>query len=107
MPIMNFRVSDPEKAELEARGRGNTSKYIRDRLFGAIEDHDLLHRMLDRLEHGGEGQPFAAALELSMLTELLLLMRLSVKPDAMKQAQAEVERLGLQVWSSQAGSRRT
>ncbi|XDJ36619.1 MAG: hypothetical protein V3Q69_13865 (plasmid) [Burkholderia sp.] len=102
---MTFKCSEADKAEIEARSNGNVSRYIRERLLGSGEHQDLLYQILDRL-NDDDREPASAGQELGMLTELLLLMRAAVKPDARKEAQAEVERLGLPVWTPDVGRRK-
>lgn len=89
MAIVTFKCSDAEKAEIEVRSHGDVSWYIKARLLGANAREDLLYQILERLGDGdGEaceatGRCFGSD-ALGMLTELLLLMRMSVKMDTKK-----------------------
>lgn len=69
-----------------------------------MEQEDTLEMILQRLDQrpGSDGQPTAGIDRQSMaiLIELLLLLRTASKPDAKREAQAEVERLGFDVWDS-------
>lgn len=111
MASITFRCSEREKIEIEQRASNaglNVTDYLKARLLGAEDSRELLQVIADRLEHGagdGMGAGGMSRAELAILAELLLLMRLTVKPDTQRQAQAEVERLGLEVWSSDSVNR--
>lgn len=107
MPTVSFRVTEAQKNELEERSEGNVSDYVKGVLFREFEHQDALDTILKRLESlpsntapagkvSAELDPSARAI----LIELLLLMRLTVKPDNKREAQSEVERIGFQVWDS-------
>ena len=104
MPTVSFRCTETQKIELEERSQGDISEYVRRQLFRQMEQEDTLEMILQRLEQrpGGDGQPGAGIDRQSMaiLIELLLLLRTASKPDAKREAQAEVERLGFDVWDS-------
>ncbi|CAZ15870.1 hypothetical protein XACN24_15840 (plasmid) [Xanthomonas albilineans] len=111
MASITFRCSEREKIEIEQRASNagmTLTDYTKTRLFGVDDSRDLLQLIADRLEYGGAaggGNAGIGQAELAMLAELLLMMRLTVKPDTQRQAQAEIERLGLQVWSSETANR--
>ena len=104
MPTVSFRCTETQKIELEERSQGDISEYVRRQLFRQMEQEDTLEMILQRLEQrpSGDGQPGAGIDRQSMaiLIELLLLLRTASKPDAKREAQAEVERLGFDVWDS-------
>ncbi|EKL8567297.1 hypothetical protein PSQ33_006284 [Pseudomonas aeruginosa] len=104
MPTVSFRCTETQKIELEERSQGDISEYVRRQLFRQMEQEDTLEMILQRLDQrpGGAEQPSAGIDRQSMaiLIELLLLLRTASKPDAKREAQAEVERLGLDVWDS-------
>jgi hypothetical protein len=109
VPTVGIRVTDAQKIELEdrsARIGSNVSEYIKDVLFG---QQDTLHQILQRLEGISPpttGAPATSSAHVeSMLAEMLLLMRFTVKPDTKRQVHAELERLGLPVWSSDDNKR--
>ncbi|PPT93853.1 plasmid mobilization protein [Xanthomonas arboricola] len=111
MASITFRCSEREKIEIEQRASNagvNVTDYLKARLLGADDSRELLQVIADRLEHGagdGTGASGMSRAEFAILAELLLMMRLTVKPDTQRQAQAEVERLGLEVWSSDSVNR--
>lgn len=107
MANINIRITEAQKAELEARSGGSTSDYVRSLLFG---EHAGLEAVMDRIDHLADdiaegrllpesSQPEAetGALE-PMLMEILLMLRAMVKPETMRMAQAEVKRRGLTPW---------
>jgi hypothetical protein len=107
VPTVSFRVTEAQKKELEARSEGNVSDYVKGVLFREFEHQDALHTILEKLDsQPTNGAPAAKAIvELdpsarAILIELLLLMRLTVKPDNKREAQSEVERIGYQAWDS-------
>lgn len=111
MPAITFKCTAAQKDELEARSNGNVSQYIKDVLFGHMSREDELAHLVEMVERIGntapaEGEsPRASGLDLAtqgMLIEMLLLMRTAVKPNAQREAQAEVDRLGLPVWQSKS-----
>jgi len=105
---INIRVTEAQKAELEARSGGRTSEYVRSILFGG---HSGLEAVLDRIDHLADdiaegrllpeqsqpGPVDAHSLE-PMLVEILLMLRAMAKPETMRMAQAEVKRRGLSPW---------
>ncbi|MGV1121185.1 MULTISPECIES: plasmid mobilization protein [Xanthomonas] len=111
MASITFRCSEREKIEIEQRASNsgmNITDYVKARLLGTDDSRDLLQAIAERLEHGAgdvAGPGGIGRGELAMLVELLLMMRHTVKPDTQRQAQAEVERLGLEVWSSETAKR--
>ncbi|MDN3554356.1 hypothetical protein QWY74_12980 [Halomonas almeriensis] len=110
MPNINVRVSEAEKAELEARSGGNVSAYVKQQLFSQNQTLEtILHRLediADDLEdqhtdteaHQERPDAIAARDVMPMLAELLLMMRGTVKPNTRKMAQSEITRVGMQVW---------
>lgn len=108
MPRVTIRVTEAQKAELEARSAGNASDYVRSLLFG---EQAGLEAVLDRIDHLADdiaegrllpeqsqpGPVDAHSLE-PMLVEILLMLRAMAKPETMRMAQAEVKRRGLSPW---------
>lgn len=105
MPLLSVRCTEAEKAELDVRGHGNTSRYIRQRLFETTDQDDLLYQILEQVSEGhSEASAGLSRRDMGLLVELLLLMRAAVKPNARNEAQAEVERIGLEVWTSESAT---
>lgn len=105
MATVSFRCTEAQKIELEERAQGDISGYVRQKLFRQMEQENTLELILQRLDEQAEnaGGTQASGMDrqsTSMLIELLLLLRTASKPDAKREAQAEVERLGFQVWES-------
>ncbi|HCL3992451.1 TPA: hypothetical protein N2C09_005545 [Pseudomonas aeruginosa] len=104
MPTISFRVSEAQKIEVEERAQGDVSEYVRKVLFEHFDQEDALHQILDRLdERPAGGDPATGEIDPAVMAiqlELLLLMRSVAKPDTLREAQAEVERLGFKVWES-------
>ena len=108
MPNINIRITEAQKAELEARSGGSTSDYVRSLLFG---EQAGLEAVLDRIDHladdiaegrllpvQGEPQPAGDDRLMPMLLEGLLLLRATVKPETMRMAQSEMKRRGFTPW---------
>ncbi|MCG7605391.1 hypothetical protein [Halomonas sp. MM17-34] len=108
MPNINIRITEAQKAELEARSGGSTSDYVRSLLFG---EQAGLEAVLDRIDHladdiaegrllpvQGEPQPAGDDRLMPMLLEVLLLLRATVKPETMRMAQSEMKRRGFTPW---------
>lgn len=115
MPHINVRVTEAQKAELEARCGGQVSEYVRQQLFGDQGGSGQgLDVILDRIDHladdlaegrltpptpdhaaGGNDQLLA------MLAEVLLLLRGSVKADAIRSAKGELNRHGITPWGAE------
>jgi hypothetical protein len=110
MPTISIRVSDAQKIELEGRSAsygGNVSEYIKDVLFGkqhqALEG--ILHRLDDlsaqvsRVAARPANTETAASSDPSVaMQEMLILLRMSLQPNAMRAARAELERLKIEQW---------
>lgn len=104
MARVSFRVPDSTKYELEARaGAHSISQYMLamiERDWHGSDQYEAITAALDDLRAGmgddaaGDGTPRG------LLVELLLLMRAVAGPEAQRRAQAEVDRLGLDVWSA-------
>lgn len=113
MPRIYARVTEAEKAELEVRSEGNISAYVRQQLFGQDRTLEtILHRLEDiaddleekqsGLDEGNTRTGDISARDLMpMLAELLLMMRRTVKPDTLKMAQKEIQRVGMDVWETE------
>nr|WP_015647626.1 hypothetical protein [Pseudomonas sp. GLE121]AGL12871.1 mobilization protein C [Pseudomonas sp. GLE121] len=104
MPTISLRVSDSQKIELEERSSGNVSDYIKAQLFDKPDPHTMLETILHRLEKGSVQESPSAGTDdktMSILMEVLQLMRFTVKPETKEKAQAEVERLGLKIVQSE------
>lgn len=108
MPTVTIRVTEAQKAELEARSGGSTSEYVRSQLFG---EQAGLEAVLDRIDHLADDIAEGRLLpELSepretssgslepMLMEILLMLRAMAKPETMRGAQKEVRRRGFMPW---------
>ena len=108
MPNINIRITEAQKAELEARSRGSTSDYVRSLLFG---EQAGLEAVLDRIDHLAddiaEGRLLPESIQTRetgarslepMLMEILLMLRAMAKPETMRGAQAEVKRRGFMPW---------
>lgn len=111
MPAITFKCSDAEKEELEARSNGNVSRYVKQVLFGQMAREDDLAHLVDLVEKllqqsGGDGQSAPSGstdpVLLGMVAELLMIMRLSAKPDAVQGAKSELTRAGLPVWQTRS-----
>lgn len=115
MPTISIRVSDAQKIELEERSAsygGNVSDYVKDALFGA--GHERGREVLARLDDlaaqvsrvsARPGSAVAASSSdqsIAMLSEALILLRMSLKPDAMRAARGELERLKIESWEPTA-----
>lgn len=103
MPTVCFRCSEAEQIEIHDRARGNVSEYLRGIVFERSDPNQALDLILQRLEERPENGPQEAGLDersKAILVELLLIMRATAKPQTLREAQAEVERLGFEVWSS-------
>jgi len=100
VPTICFRCSEAEKAELEVRANGEISAYIRARLFNEDDVKPLLEQLLLRFDPTESGGPGYGSME-GLLAEVLLLLRMTMKPDVQREARAEVERLGLPVWATE------
>ena len=111
MPTISIRVSDAQKIELEERSAsygGNVSDYVKDALFGTGQERgrEILTRLDELAEQVSRvsGRPASAAPASSsdqttaMLSEALILLRMSLKPDAMRAARGELERLKIEPW---------
>lgn len=111
MPAITFKCSDAEKEELEARSNGNVSRYVKQVLFGqmAREDDlahlvDLVEKLLQQSSREGDSTPSSGTdpVLLGMVAELLMIMRLSAKPEALQGAKSELTRAGLPVWQTRS-----
>lgn len=103
MPTVCFRCSEAEQIEITDRARGNVSEYLRGLVFGQSDPNQALDLILQRLDEQPENPSSVSGLDdrsKAILVELLLIMRATVKPQTLREAQAEVERLGFEVWSS-------
>jgi len=104
VPTITVRCTEAQKIELEDRAAGDLSAYVRRQLFEKIEYEKTLQTILSRLEDqpgkAGASGHTDSPLVLAMLMELVLLLRTASKPEAKKEAWAEVERLGFTVWES-------
>lgn len=111
MATVSFRCTDAQKGELELRSGGNTSAYIVSQLFDAGASNDaLLHRLDDMRDdlidaiasRAGDASPIRPRLIESLLIELVMTMRQSANKTAVKTAHAELDRLNLSVFESDA-----
>lgn len=104
MPTISLRVSESQKIELEERSNGNVSDYIKAQLFDRPDPHAMLETVLQQLEKGSTQETKSGApgeKTLPILVEILQLMRFTVKPEVKEKAQAEVERLGLNIMQAE------
>lgn len=102
-----IRVSEAQKLELEERSvrfEGNVSEYIKDALFGdrnreVLARLDVLGELLASVSAhqtgGKQGQSDQSA---PMLAEILILLRMSLSPDKLRSARAELDRLKIGSW---------
>ena len=103
MPTITFRCTEAEYIELHDRAGGNMTRYLKDLVFGQIDQKNALEAILQRLDSAPGQQAQGSDLDgqtRAIFVEILLLMRGTVKPATKREAQAEVERLGMDVWSS-------
>lgn len=111
MPTISIRVSDAQKIELEERSAsygGNVSDYVKDALFGTGQERgrevltrlDELAEQIARASNRPASTTPAASSEqsITMLSELLILLRMSLKPDALRAARGELDRLKIAPW---------
>lgn len=113
MPAIVVRVTDAQKAELEARAEGSVSEYVRRQLFG---DQPSLEAVLDRIDHladdiaEGRLSPEPSSFQSPsttgddqwpLLLEMLLMLRATMKPSTMRSAQAELKRRGVTPWGGE------
>ncbi|WP_299312648.1 hypothetical protein [Halomonas piscis] len=112
MPAIVVRVTDAQKAELEARAEGSVSEYVRRQLFN---DQPSLEAVLDRIDHLAddiaEGRlspepssfqsPSTTGDQWPLLLEMLLMLRATMKPSTMRSAQAELKRRGVTPWGGE------
>lgn len=112
MPAIVVRVTDAQKAELEARAEGSVSEYVRRQLFN---DQRSLEAVLDRIDHLAddiaEGRlspepsnfqsPSMTGDQWPLLLEMLLMLRATMKPSTMRSAQAELKRRGVTPWGGE------
>ncbi|WP_155637799.1 hypothetical protein [Burkholderia stagnalis] len=111
MPTISIRLSDAQKIELEERSAsygGNVSDYVKDALFGTGQERgrEILARLDELAEQvsrasgrPARGAPSAPSDETKvMLSEALILLRMSLRPEAMRAARAELERLKIEPW---------
>lgn len=112
MPAIVVRVTDAQKAELEARAEGSVSEYVRRQLFN---DQPSLEAVLDRIDHLAddiaEGRlspepssfpsPSTTGDQWPLLLEILLMLRATMKPSTMRSAQAELKRRGVTPWGGE------
>lgn len=106
MPRYTIRFSDEQIAQLEADSGGNVSDFIRRKLFG--KDGGL-GEALDRIDHLSDdiGDLIRSMPEknsndgLPLLAEILLILRSNVKPETIKKAQAELNRVGITPWTTE------
>lgn len=112
MPTIVVRVTDAQKAELEARAEGSVSKYVRRQLFN---DQPSLEAVLDRIDHladdiaegrlspdpSGFQPPSTTDDQWPLLLEMLLILRAAMKPTTMRAAQAELKRRGITPWGDE------
>jgi hypothetical protein len=121
MPTISIRVSDGQKIELEGRSAsygGNVSEYIKDVLFR--KQHQALEGILHRLDdlsaqvsrvaaRPADTGTAASSAPSAAMQEMLILLRMSLQPNAMRAARAELERLKIEPWeptSTAKGDRR-
>ncbi|SAL82383.1 hypothetical protein AWB74_06250 [Caballeronia arvi] len=115
MPTICIRVTEAQKVELEERSvrfEGNVSEYIKDSLFG-----DRNREVLARLDVLGELVASVSALQTggkfvqsepstTMLAEALILLRMSLSPEKLRSARAELDRLKIESWEPSSENRR-
>lgn len=108
MPTICIRVTEAQKVELEERSvrfDGNVSEYIKDTLFGNPN-----REVMARLDVFGELLASVSALQtrsrltpqdlsVDMLAEALILLRMSLSPEKLRAARAELDRLKIGTWS--------
>ena len=111
MLTISIRVMDAQKIELEERSAsygGNVTNYLKDLLFGSGQERSRevltrLDELADRVSRLSS-RPANAAPAVSsdqttaMLSEALILLRMSLKPDAMRSARGELDRLKIVPW---------
>lgn len=116
MPSISFKVTDAQKAELEAFAGKNLSDYLRRIVFGRLEQDQTLDLVLQRLARieeknassppqsspsGTSGEtPNLPPEVVGWLLEMLLMLRVVMPEKSRQFAQAEVKRLGLPVFES-------
>ncbi|SAL81268.1 hypothetical protein [Caballeronia telluris] len=114
MPTICIRVTEAQKLELEERSvrfDGNVSEYIKDSLFG-----DRNREVLSRLDVLGElvasvsalqtrEKPIQSEQSTAMLAEALILLRMSLSPEKLRAARAELDRLKIESWEPQENRR--
>lgn len=115
MAYIGFRCTEEQKKELHYRSKGNLSEYITEKLF-SYENRDevlLMHietlaerldEISDRVESSGkEGiNNDEDSLILPAIAEMLLMLRSQMKRDAIRSAQSEVKRIGLDVFDTES-----
>ncbi|WP_175983018.1 hypothetical protein [Caballeronia zhejiangensis] len=115
MPTICIRVTEAQKVELEERSvrfDGNVSEYIKDSLFG-----DRNREVLARLDVLGElvasvsarqtgGKTMQSDASTTMLAEALILLRMSLSPEKLRAARAELDRLKIESWEPSPENRR-
>ncbi len=108
MPTICIRVTEAQKVELEERSvrfDGNVSVYIKDSLFGG-RNREVLTRLDElgdlmsgafALQGSGDKSPHSEQ-SASMLAEALILLRMSLSPEKLRAARAELDRLKIESW---------
>ncbi|HGA2320760.1 TPA: hypothetical protein ACIRVE_005384 [Pseudomonas putida] len=111
---VGFRCSMDEKLRIEEASDGNVSDYLRELVLEKMDQRDLIddmHQMLKSMEsrqpRSGNGPATGAdTMTQAILLELLLLMRAVTPVERRHEAQAEVQRNGLEPWSYEAQAER-
>ena len=111
MPTVGIRITDAQKIELEERSAhfsGNVSEYVKGVLFGPghsdaqeiLARLDELSAQVVRVQARSTGREHAQRADLAtmMLSELLILTRMSMSPDKMRAARGELDRLEIETW---------
>lgn len=115
MANIGIRLTEAQRIELEersARFGGSISDYVKSVLFGGqySQTQEILHR-LDELESkiataqsrtSTALSPARSDTAMMMLSELVILMRMSIPPDKMRGARAELDRLQVHTWEPEA-----
>lgn len=118
MPTISIRLTDAQKIELEERSAsygGNVSDYVKDALFGTGQERgrEILNRLDELAEQvsrasrrpspSDTGSPSDQTI--TMLSEVLILLRMSLPANAMRAARGELERLKIESWEPQENGR--
>lgn len=114
MPTICIRVTEAQKLELEERSvrfDGNVSEYIKDSLFGernreVLARLDALGELVASVQALQSGvKPVQSGQSTAMLAEALILLRMSLSPEKLRAARAELDRLKIESWELQENRR--